>query len=397
MSFDRENDLKLKFQKTKTKLKVSSTFEAMKLKPDLLKGVYSFGFEAPSAIQSRAITQIISGKDCIAQAQSGTGKTATFSIGCLQVIDTNSKDLQAMILSPTRELATQISTVVGNLGDYMNIKSMALTGGKLVSKDLKSLSSGCQIISGTPGRCLDMIKRQTINTRKIKMIILDEADELLSETLGFKKQIYDIFAKLPTNVQVVVVSATMSKDIIEITKKFMSVDPVKILVKQDQISLEGIKQYKVELGEEAWKLDTIIDLFQMLTIQQCVIFCNTKKKVDWLSKSLVKQDFAVIAMHGDMKQEERDKIMNDFRSGKTRILITTDVWARGIDVQQVSLVINYDLPDIIENYIHRIGRSGRFGRKGEAINFVTNQDLSNLRKIEKFYSIKIKPLPSVSS
>ena len=367
----------------------------MKLKPELLKGVYSFGFEAPSAIQSRAITQIISGKDCIAQAQSGTGKTATFSIGCLQVIDTNSNDLQAMILSPTRELATQIATVVSNLGDYMNIKSMALTGGKLVSKDLKNLQSGCNIISGTPGRCLDMIKRQVISTRKIKMIILDEADELLSETLGFKKQIYDIFAKLPTTVQVVVVSATMSKDIIEITKKFMSTDSVKILVKQDQISLEGIKQYKVELGEEAWKLDTIIDLFQVLTIQQCVIFCNTKKKVDWLSKSLTQQDFAVIAMHGDMKQEERDKIMNDFRSGKTRIMITTDVWARGIDVQQVSLVINYDLPDIIENYIHRIGRSGRFGRKGEAINFVTTQDASTLRKIEKFYSIKIKPLPSV--
>ncbi|KAL6950087.1 RNA helicase [Hanseniaspora vineae] len=395
MSFNRADDLKLKFQKTKTKLKISSTFESMKLKPELLKGVYSFGFEAPSAIQSRAITQIISGKDCIAQAQSGTGKTATFSIGCLQVIDTNSNDLQAMILSPTRELATQIATVVSNLGDYMNIKSMALTGGKLVSKDLKSLQSGCNIISGTPGRCLDMIKRQVISTRKIKMIILDEADELLSETLGFKKQIYDIFAKLPTTVQVVVVSATMSKDIIEITKKFMSTDSVKILVKQDQISLEGIKQYKVELGEEAWKLDTIIDLFQVLTIQQCVIFCNTKKKVDWLSKSLTQQDFAVIAMHGDMKQEERDKIMNDFRSGKTRILITTDVWARGIDVQQVSLVINYDLPDIIENYIHRIGRSGRFGRKGEAINFVTAQDASTLRKIEKFYSIKIKPLPSV--
>ncbi|KAL6946400.1 RNA helicase [Hanseniaspora osmophila] len=395
MSFNRADDLKLKFQKTKTKLRISSTFESMKLKPELLKGVYSFGFEAPSAIQSRAITQIISGKDCIAQAQSGTGKTATFSIGCLQVIDTNSNDLQAMILSPTRELATQIATVVSNLGDYMNIKSMALTGGKLVSKDLKNLQSGCNIISGTPGRCLDMIKRQVISTRKIKMIILDEADELLSETLGFKKQIYDIFAKLPTTVQVVVVSATMSKDIIEITKKFMSTDSVKILVKQDQISLEGIKQYKVELGEEAWKLDTIIDLFQVLTIQQCVIFCNTKKKVDWLSKSLTQQDFAVIAMHGDMKQEERDKIMNDFRSGKTRIMITTDVWARGIDVQQVSLVINYDLPDIIENYIHRIGRSGRFGRKGEAINFVTTQDASTLRKIEKFYSIKIKPLPSV--
>lgn len=392
MSFDRENDSKLKF-KTSTKLKVSPTFESMKLKEDLLRGIYSYGFEAPSAIQSRAITQIISGRDVIAQAQSGTGKTATFTIGMLQAIDVKSKDLQSLVLSPTRELATQISQVVSNLGDYMSISAHACTGGKTLQADIKKLSKSCQVVSGTPGRVLDMIKRRLLNTRNVKMLVLDEADELLSETLGFKQQIYDIFTKLPTSVQVVVVSATMNKDILEITKKFMS-DPVKILVKRDEISLEGIKQYHVNVDKEEWKFDTLCDLYDSLTITQCVIFCNTKKKVDWLSHKLAQANFAVSAMHGDMKQEERDKVMNDFRNGTSRVLISTDVWARGIDVQQVSLVINYDLPEILESYIHRIGRSGRFGRKGVAINFITKEDVQKLKEIQKCYSIRIKPMPA---
>ncbi|SCU80405.1 LADA_0B07206g1_1 [Lachancea dasiensis] len=392
MSFSRESDARLKF-KVSGKLKVSPTFEAMNLKDDLLRGIYAYGFEAPSAIQSRAITQIISGRDTIAQAQSGTGKTATFTIGMLQVIDFKSKELQSLILSPTRELAKQISQVVCNLGDYMNISAQAITGGKTMQMDNKKLSRGTHVVSGTPGRVLDMIKRRILNTRHLKLLVLDEADELLSETLGFKQQIYDIFAKLPTSVQVVVVSATMSRDILEITKKFMS-DPVKILVKQDQISLEGIKQYHVNVDREEWKFDTLCDLYDSLTITQCVIFCNTKKVVDWLASKLTQANFAVSSMHGDMKQEDRDKVMNDFRSGTSRVLISTDVWARGIDVQQVSLVINYDLPELLENYIHRIGRSGRFGRKGVAINFVTRQDLRKLKEIEKHYTVKIPAMPA---
>ncbi|CCE65665.1 hypothetical protein TPHA_0M00900 [Tetrapisispora phaffii CBS 4417] len=392
-AFRREDDQKLKF-KTSKKLKVTATFEAMDLKDDLLKGVYLYGFEAPSAIQSRAITQIISGTDVIAQAQSGTGKTATFTIGMLQVIDLKRKDLQALILSPTRELATQINQVVTNLGDYMNVQSYAMTGGKTMKDDLKKMNkSGCQVVSGTPGRVLDMIKRQLISTRNVQMLILDEADELLGEHLGFKQQIYEIFAKLPSACQVVVVSATMSKDIIEVTKKFMS-DPTKILVKRDEISLEGIKQFYVNVSKEDWKFDTLCDLYDSLTITQCVIFCNTKKKVDWLSQKLTRSNFSVIAMHGDMKQEDRDKVMNDFRTGTSRVLISTDVWARGIDVQQVSLVINYDLPENMENYIHRIGRSGRFGRKGVSINFVTDEDSSKQKEIERHYKIKIKPVPA---
>lgn len=393
MSFNREHDLKLKFKSSK-KLKISATFESMDLKEGLLRGIYSYGFEAPSAIQSRAITQIISGKDVIAQAQSGTGKTATFTIGMLQAIDLKKHDLQALVLSPTRELAAQIGKVVTNLGDYMNVKAYAMTGGKTMKDDLKKIQKhGCQVISGTPGRVLDMIKRRLIETRHVQILVLDEADELLSDTLGFKHQIYDIFTKLPRTSQVVVVSATMSPEILEITKKFMN-DPVKILVKRDEITLEGIKQYYVNVEKEEWKFDTLCDIYDSLTITQCVIFCNSKKKVDWLAHKLKQSNFAVISMHGDMKQDERDRAMNEFRTGQSRVLISTDVWARGIDVQQVSLVINYDLPEITENYVHRIGRSGRFGRKGVAINFLTKIDASRMKEIEKYYKIKVKPMPA---
>lgn len=389
--FDREFDNDIEFSSKSTKnIKVHATFESMRLKTDLLKGIYGYGFEAPSAIQSRAIMQIISGRDVIAQAQSGTGKTATFSIGMLEVIDTKAKDCQALILSPTRELAQQIQNVVKHLGDYMNIQTHACIGGTHVGNDIKKLQQGQQIVSGTPGRVVDMIKRRNLATRNIKMMILDEADELM--TKGFKEQIYEIYRYLPPGVQVVVVSATLSREVIEVTSKFTT-DPVKILVKRDDITLEGIKQYHIQCEKEDWKFDTLCDLYDSLTITQAVIFCNTKVKVNWLTEQMKKANFTVVAMHGDMKQDERDSIMNDFRSGNSRVLISTDVWARGIDVQQVSLVINYDLPTDKENYVHRIGRSGRFGRKGAAINLVTKDDVDELRDIERYYSIKIKEMP----
>ncbi|GMG32665.1 unnamed protein product [Ambrosiozyma monospora] len=308
----------------------------------------------------------------------------------LEVIDTRKRETQALILSPTRELATQIQNVVRALGDYMNVKCHACVGGKSVGNDIKQLAKGEHIVSGTPGRVLDMIKRRNLNTRQIRMLILDEADELLSH--GFQTQIYDVYRYLPPGTQVVVVSATLPKDVLSMTNKFMS-DPVKILVKRDEITLEGIKQFFVQVEKEEWKFDTLCDLYDSLTITQGVIFCNTKKKVDWLAESLRKANFTVVAMHGDMKQDERDKIMNEFRLGNSRVLISTDVWARGIDVQQVSLVINYDLPLDRENYIHRIGRSGRFGRKGVAINFVTNEDIGTLQELEQYYSTQIEEMP----
>jgi len=346
---------------------------------NLLRGIYAYGYESPSAVQSRAIVQICKGRDTIAQAQSGTGKTATFSISMLQVINTAVRETQALVLSPTRELATQIQSVVMALGDYMNVQCHACIGGTNVGEDIRKLDYGQHIVSGTPGRVADMIRRRHLRTRNIKMLVLDEADELLNQ--GFREQIYDVYRYLPPATQVVVVSATLPYDVLDMTTKFMT-DPVRILVKRDELTLEGLKQYFIAVEKEDWKFDTLCDLYDTLTITQAVIFCNTRRKVDWLTEKMREANFTVSSMHGDMPQKERDSIMQDFRQGNSRVLISTDVWARGIDVQQVSLVINYDLPSNRENYIHRIGRSGRFGRKGVAINFVTSEDVRILRDIE---------------
>uniref|UniRef100_A0A060TF75 ATP-dependent RNA helicase FAL1 n=1 Tax=Blastobotrys adeninivorans TaxID=409370 RepID=A0A060TF75_BLAAD len=369
---------------------VYGSFEAMNLHEDLLRGIYAYGFEAPSAIQSRAITQIMSGRDVIAQAQSGTGKTATFSIGMLDVLDIRSRSTQALVLSPTRELAVQIQKVVLALGDYMNAQCHACIGGKSVGEDIRALERNPHVVSGTPGRVADMIRRSYLSTRSVKMLILDEADTLLD--MGFQSQIYEIYRYLPPATQVVLVSATLPPDVLSLTSKFMN-DPVRILVKRDELTLEGLKQYFIAVEKEDWKFDTLCDLYDTLTITQAVIFCNTKRKVDWLTDKMREANFTVSSMHGDMDQKERDQVMNEFRGGKSRVLISTDVWARGIDVQQVSLVINYDLPSHRENYLHRIGRSGRFGRKGVAINFVTDDELKILHDIEQFYSTQIEEMP----
>jgi translation initiation factor 4A len=235
-----------------------------------------------------------------------------------------------------------------------------------------------------------MINRGALKTDSMKMFILDEADEMLSR--GFKDQIYDVFQRLPPSTQVVLLSATMPAEVMEVTTKFMR-DPIRILVKKDELTLEGIKQFYVAVEKEEWKLDTLCDLYETVTITQAVIFCNTRRKVDWLTEKLTAREFTVSAMHGDMEQGQREVIMKEFRSGSSRVLIATDLLARGIDVQQVSLVINYDLPSNKENYIHRIGRGGRFGRKGVAINFVTADDTRMLREIEQFYSTQILEMP----
>jgi len=385
----RVNDDKIEFESSED-VEVNPTFDAMGLRDDLLRGIYAFTFEKPSAIQQRAIVPIIKGRDVIAQAQSGTGKTATFSIGVLQSIDTSSRETQALILSPTRELAVQISKVILALGDYMSVQCHACIGGQNIGEDIRKLDGGVQVVSGTPGRVFDMINRRSLRTRNIKMLVLDEADEMLDK--GFKEQIYDVYRHLPPATQVVLVSATLTPDVLAVTKKFMN-HPVRILVKRDEITLEGIKQFFVSVEKEDWKFDTLTDLYDTLTITQAVIFCNTRRKVEWLTEKMRKANFTVAAMHGEMKQAERDAIMKSFRDATSRVLITTDLWARGIDVQQVSLVINYDLPNNRENYIHRIGRSGRFGRKGVAINFVKNEDIRILRDIEQFYSTQIDEMP----
>ncbi|KAB5593957.1 ATP-dependent RNA helicase [Ceratobasidium theobromae] len=369
---------------------VVDNFDNMELRPELLRGVYAYGFERPSAIQQRAIVPVIKNHDVIAQAQSGTGKTATFSISILQKLDLSVKGTQALILAPTRELAQQIQKVVVALGDYMNITSMACVGGTNVRDDMRKLDEGSQVVVGTPGRVHDMLNRGALKSGTIKMFCLDEADEMLSR--GFTEQIYDIFKFLPNDTQVVLLSATMPADVLKVTEKFMR-DPVRILVKRDELTLEGIKQFYIAVEKEEWKLDTLCDLYETVTITQAVIFCNTRRKVDWLTQKLTEREFTVSAMHGDMEQNVREGIMKDFRGGTSRVLITTDLLARGIDVQQVSLVINYDLPANRENYIHRIGRGGRFGRKGVAINFVTTDDVRMLRDIEQFYNTQIDEMP----
>lgn len=376
---------------TSKSVDVVNSFEELGLRDDLLRGIYAYGFEKPSAIQQRAILPVINGRDVIAQSQSGTGKTATFSMGVLQRIDPNLREAQALILSPTRELAIQTQKVILALGDFMSVQAHACIGGKKISEDIRKLEQGVHIVSGTPGRVFDMIKRKSLRTNHIKMLVLDESDEMLAQ--GFKEQIYHIYRHLPPGTQVVIVSATLPAEVLDMTKKFMT-QPVEILVKRDEITLEGIKQFFIAVEKEDWKFETLCDLYDTLTITQAVIFCNERHKAEWLTTKMRENNFTVVCMHGKMPQGERDAIMDDFRSGKSRVLITTDVWARGIDVQQVSLVINYDLPTNRENYIHRIGRSGRYGRKGVAINFVTEADVGVLRDIEQYYATSIDEMPA---
>ena len=371
---------------------VTDNFDDMGLREELLRGVYAYGFEKPSAIQQRAIVPCLKQRDVIAQAQSGTGKTATFAISILQQIDMTLMETQALVLAPTRELAQQIQRVVLALGDYMKVKCHACIGGTKTRDDIQKLREGVQVVVGTPGRVFDMIKRGALSTRYIKQFVLDEADEMLSR--GFKDQIFDVYTTLTCDVlQVILLSATMPEDVLEVTKKFMS-NPIRILVKKEEITLEGIRQFYIQIGKEEWKFETLCDLYDTLTITQAVIFCNTRRKVEWLTQKMGAHDFTVSAIHGDMEQNERDVIMREFRSGSSRVLITTDLLARGIDVQQVSLVINYDLPSNRENYIHRIGRGGRFGRKGVAINFLTDNCIRALRDIETFYSTQVEEMPS---
>ncbi|KAL7079304.1 hypothetical protein ACQ4LE_001800 [Meloidogyne hapla] len=370
---------------------VIESFDNMNLKEELLRGIYAFGFEKPSAIQQRAIVPCCTGRDVIAQAQSGTGKTATFSVSVLQRVDDKDPNVQALVMAPTRELAQQILLVMRALGEYLGVKFHLCIGGTSVQDDQRKLQGGIQVIVGTPGRVNDMIQRGSLKTEKIKMFVLDEADEMLSR--GFKDQIYDVFKSLPPDVQVVLLSATMPNEVLEVTKKFMRT-PIQILIKKEELTLEGIRQFFIYIEKEEWKFETLCDLYDTVNITQAVIFSNTRRKVEDLARNMKNKKFTVSFMHGEMEQQERDLIMREFRSGSSRVLITTDLLARGIDVQQVSVVINYDLPGNRENYIHRIGRSGRFGRKGVAINFVTKQDEQMLKELESYYSTQIEEMPA---
>jgi len=370
----------------------ASSFEDMRLREKLLRGIYGIGWEAPSDIQQRAIIPLLEGHDVIAQAQSGRGKTGAFSIAALQRAHPEDPQSQILILSPTRELSEQSHRVIARLGHYLDgVVCHQSVGGTPVREDVRALSSGAQIVVGTPGRVNDLIRRGALRTKAMQLVVLDEADVMLSR--GFEAQIAECFQALPGDVQIALFSATMPTAVLRLSQQFMR-DPVRILKKNQELTLDGIQQYFVAVEREEFKFATLLDLYQQTAIAQAIIFVNSRRKAEWLRDRMKQNDFGVDCIHGLMAPAERTRRMKRFRSSELRVLIATDLLARGIDVQAVSLVINYDLPRDRESYLHRIGRSGRFGRKGCAVNFVPDDEEHALRGIEQFYETKINELPA---
>ena len=360
---------------------------------ELMRGIYAYGFDMPSLIQRKALLTIFDKKDIIAQAQSGTGKTGVFTIGVLQKVNTEINKTQSMILAPTRELAKQIYDVITSIGSLIkNIRFHLLIGGTSTDEDAHQLKTIMpHIIVGCPGRVYDMMRRNNIDSKDINLLVLDEADEMLS--VGFKDQIYNIFQYLNTNIQVGLFSATMPNELQSLTDKFMR-NPVRILVKSEMLTLEGIKQYYVALNDDTQKYATLKDIFNIISMSQCIIYCNSIKRVMDLTDAMINDGFPVCCIHSNMDKLKRDEAYTDFKAGKHRVLISSNVTSRGIDVQQVRTVLNFDLPKCVFNYLHRIGRSGRWGRKGTAINFVTRWDIKTMKDIERHYQTVIDELPS---
>ena len=371
---------------------VINSWDELEIEPKILRGIFAYGFEKPSPIQQRAIKPVIQGRDVIAQAQSGTGKTATFTIGALQRVNIADSFTQVLILSPTRELSTQTANVISNLGSFMDgLKIQTIFGGSVVEESSSFSSRNIpHIICGCPGRVNDMMRRDRINTKSIKLIILDEADEMLSS--GFKEQVYNIFQYLNSDVQVCLFSATLPDGINTIIEKIMR-NPIKISVKREQLTLEGISQYYIAVNDDREKYTTLKNIFSFITLSHTIIYCNSIKRVQDLYEAMCEDGFPVCRIHSNMDKSERDKAFNDFRNGNSRVLISSNVTARGIDIQQVSVVINFDLPKCVHTYLHRIGRSGRWGRKGVGINFITRRDVIQIKKIEEHYSTQISEMP----
>ena len=367
------------------------SFDTLNLSENILRGIYSYGFENPSHIQYKSIPIIISGKDTIAQAQSGTGKTGAFLISVLERVDVSLNETQILILVPTHELVHQINGVLKELSKYITgIRNTILIGGTSINETRKELDKIPHIIIGTPGRVLDMIQKGYFYTSHLKTVIFDEADETLS--FGFKNTIYNIIKTIPSTTQICLFSATVPQDIIELSEKFMK-NPEKILVKKESLTLEGITQFYIDVRHADWKYDILKDLYDTINISQCIIYINSKHKLMQVYKNLIEDNFPVSYIHGELTSDEREDVMKEFRSGQIRILLSTDLLSRGIDVQQLSLVINYDLPRQKETYIHRIGRSGRYGRKGVAINLACNREINYIEELSSFYNTTIKEMP----
>ena len=366
------------------------SFEDLGIKDKILRGVYSYGYETPSQIQKRSIPIINKKKDLIAQAQSGTGKTGSFCIGILNNINIELNEPQALIICPTHELVNQCYGVITELNTYYKSKITTLIGKTPISDNIFELRKNPQIIIGSPGRILDMIERNELYTNNINMIAIDEADEMLST--GFLESMYNIIKATPQSSQILLFSATMPEEILELSKKFMN-DPEQILVNNEELTLEGIQQFYIKLDNYSWKFDVLIDLYSIINLSQCIIYVNSKNALHNLSEKLRENDYSISCIHGELSTADRKQQMEDFKSGKSRIMLSTDLLARGIDIQQLSLVINFDLPYNKETYIHRIGRSGRYGRKGVSINLVLTKEMEDLELIKTHYNTKIEEMP----
>jgi translation initiation factor 4A len=366
-------------------------FDHMDLKPELLHGVYSYGFKSPSDIQALAIMPIKEGRSMIAQAQSGTGKTGAFSIGILDGIELGSDSTQALVLAPTRELAEQIYCFFAAIGERMaGLKVMIFRGGGSVAEEMRRAAAHPHIAIATPGRALHLIQSGYLRLEYLKTVCLDEADKLLKD--DFVTQVQEIFSYFNEELQILLFSATFSLSVFNLVDRFIR-DPVRILVKTDKLTLEGIRQFYVNTQNRDMKFDTLLDIYGNLSINRAIIFANSKSTVDDLQQRFEASGFTISPIHGGFDQSQRDQTMRDFRLGKTRVLVATDLLSRGIDVQQITLVINFELPKEQEVYMHRIGRSARYGRKGVAINLIDSSEMSLLSNLQKFYGTQIEELP----
>jgi ATP-dependent RNA helicase DeaD len=370
-------------------------FEDLQINEGIKKAISEMGFEEPSPIQAQSIPAVLAGQDIIGQAQTGTGKTAAFSIPILEMINPNDRSLQAVVLCPTRELAIQVSTEISKLAKYCpGIKALPIYGGQAIDRQIKSLKSGVQIIIGTPGRTIDHINRRTLKMDNVKMVVLDEADEMLD--MGFREDIEMILSKTPEDRQTTFFSATMPKGILDLTRRYQK-DPTHIKVVRRELTVPNIKQYYIET-RAANKLEILCRLVDVYNPKLSVAFCNTKRKADELVGDLQARGYFADALHGDLKQAQRDIVMDKFRHGTIDILVATDVAARGIDVDDVECVFNYDLPQDEEYYVHRIGRTGRAGREGMSFSFVFGKEVRKMKDIERYTKSKLvkHEIPTIS-
>ncbi len=392
------------------------SFDNINLKEGTLRGIYNYGWEKPSQIQRISLLSLLEGRDMILQACAGSGKTGVFAIGAIERVEPSLKAPQVLVISPTRELTVQTYNIICKLGSFSNvsvamhrgcsnknkpqkISGIERTSGYMTFGDADKFKE--QIVVGTPGRLLDIVYKNFLNLSTVKLLILDEADELLSPSNEFQNMIKEIINNMPpiNDYQTIIVSATLPDNVLNLTN-YITKDPVKILVKKENLPLDGIKQYYVVLDQEDDKLLCLLDIYSSISIQQSIIFVNRKDKADYIYQKMKNHGFSVSCIHGTMSQVDRDTIMDAFRKGTSRVLIATDLLARGIDVQSVSTVFNYDLPNDKENYIHRIGRSGRYGRKGIAINFVVEPSGNKpkyIQELENFYNCQINTLPNLES